>query len=214
MMPAPSEVQEAAEQRCRAVRDGDLLPYGPLVRSGAFELIATMFPRFMAHRGADAVMIDIDAFFKTFGAERAAFIHLGTEFVRFMAETAPHDASSILLEFEWALFDVEISQASVPAWSDDSSPHRVRLNPTARFIATPFDVLADAVPSDDIADAHAIPHAYALFRTAQHLVRVLPLRAVDVAQLEPLHTDDRPMDAADPWLVESLARGLLVPIYA
>lgn len=110
---APSVASEA-ERRCQAVRRGDLGPYGELVRANAQELVATMFPRFTRHRGAERLCQDIDAFYKCFGAARAEFIHLATEFVRFMQPRLPLGIGRPLIEYEWMLFDVEVDKTAVP----------------------------------------------------------------------------------------------------
>lgn len=212
MRRAPPEVTEAAERRCRAVRDDGLMPYGALVRSGAYELVSGMFPRFVARRGHDAVLDDIDGFFRGYGAQSAPYIQLGTEFVRFMLPRLTVASERVLLEYEWMLFDVEIHEAMVLAVPSGAVPTRLRINPTVRWLATPFDVLAgDAGPDGDGQDSQA-RYAYAIYRTADHSVQTQPLGERDIAELGRFDAQARRVPPADPapWLRDAWRRGLIV----
>ncbi|WP_448102602.1 hypothetical protein [Luteibacter jiangsuensis] len=203
---------EAAERRCQAVRDDSLIPYGALIRSGAYELVSTMFPRFVARRGHDAVLDDIDGFFRGYGARSAPYILMGTEFVRFMLPRLPATPERVLLEYEWMLFDVEIDEAVVPAVEAGVVPTRLRINPTARWLATPFDVLADDALSDVHRQEGRGSYAYAIYRTAEHRVLTQPLGERDIAELRYFDDGERRVSPADraPWLSEALQRELVV----
>lgn len=212
MMPAPHEVAEAAERRCKAVRDDSLIPYGALVRSGAYELVSTMFPRFLARRGHDAVLDDIDRFFRGYGARSAPYIQMSTEFVRFMLSRLPAAPERVLLEYEWMLFDAEIDEAVVPAIQAGPMPTRLRINPTTRWLATPFDVLASGAVFDGHRQEGQGSYAYAIYRTAGHRVLTQPLGERDVAELRRFDAGERRVSIADrtPWLSEALQRELIV----
>jgi len=212
MRRAPREVREAAERRCRAVRDDSLMPYGALVRSGAYELVSGMFPRFVARRGHDAVLDDIDGFFRDYGARSAPYIQQGTEFVRFMLPRLPVTPERVLLEYEWMLFVVEIDEATVPAMPSGAVPLRLKINPTVRWLATPFDVLAgDAGPDGDGQDSEA-RYAYAIYRTADHSVLTQPLGAGDIAELGRFDARAHGAPSADlsPWRMDAWRCGLIV----
>lgn len=211
MMQAPPDVIEAAERRCRAVRDDKLLPYGPLIRAGAHELVSMMFPRFVKRRGHDALVRDIDTFFREFGAGRAEYIQMGTEFVRFMLPRLPGGTERVLLEYEWMLFDVEIDEAMVPEVRDDRLPVSCRINPTVRWLAAPFDLLSDAEPDDALPPGHS-RYAYAIYRSADDRVSTHPLGARDIAELAHFEAGTHHASPTDDtsWLVDALQRGLIV----
>jgi hypothetical protein len=212
MMHAPQEVIDAAERRCQAVRDDSLIPYGALIRSGAYELVSTMFPRFVARRGHDTVVDDIDGFFRGYGARSAPYIRMGTEFVRFMLPRMPATPERVLLEYEWMLFDAEIDEAEVSATEAGPMPTRLRINPTARWLATPFDVLAgDAVFDGDRQESQG-SHAYAIYRSADYRVLTQPLGERDVAELRRFDDGECLVSPADRtrWLSEALQRELII----
>ncbi|AZC31829.1 hypothetical protein C4K38_3871 [Pseudomonas chlororaphis subsp. piscium] len=209
---APSVASEA-ERRCQAVRRGDLGPYGELVRANAQELVATMFPRFTRHRGAERLCQDIDAFYKCFGAARAEFIHLATEFVRFMQPRLPLGIGRPLIEYEWMLFDVEVDKTAVPHpyGGDARRPTHLRLNPTVRWLATPFDLHADDRLAEQALLHHDAPCAYAVFRTFDHRVVTQQLSNHDIVELSTFTGGERvvsPMESAH-WFTHALQRELI-----
>jgi len=118
----------------------------------------------------------------------------------------------VLLEYEWMLFDVEIDEAVVPAVEAGVVPTRLRINPTARWLATPFDVLADDALSDVHRQEGQGSYAYAIYRTAEHRVLTQPLGERDIAELRYFDDGERRVSPADrtPWLSEALQRELVV----
>jgi hypothetical protein len=207
------DIASEAERRCQAVRRGDLGPYGELVRANAQELIATMFPRFSQHRGAERLRQDIDAFYKCFGAARAEFIHLATEFVRFMQPRLPPGIGRPLIEYEWMLFDVEIDKTAVPRphGGDTRRPTRLHLNPTVRWLATPFDLHADDRQAEQSLLLNDAPYVYAVFRTFDHRIVTQQLSNHDIAELSTFVGGERvvsPMESAH-WFTQALQRELI-----
>jgi len=208
-----ADVASEAERRCQAVRRGDLGPYGELVRVNAQELVTTMFPRFTQHRGAERLRQDIDAFYKCFGATRAEFIHLATEFVRFMQPRLPPGIGRPLIEYEWMLFDVEVDKTPVPRPDGQEArrPTHVYLNPTVRWLATPFDLHADDQHAAQALLNHDAPYAYAIFRTFDHRVMTQRLSNHDIAELSSFKDGERlisPKESAH-WFAHALAHELI-----
>ncbi|WP_458737033.1 hypothetical protein [Pseudomonas chlororaphis] len=209
---APGVASEA-ERRCQAVRRGDLGLYGELVRANAQELVATMFPRFTQHRGVERLGQDIDAFYKCYGATRAEFIHLATEFVRFMQPRLSPGIERPLIEYEWMLFDVEVDEATVPCPHGEGAPRptRLRLNPTVRWLATPFDLHADDRLVEQALLHHDAPFAYAVFRTFDHRVVTQRLSNLDIAELSTFAGGERvvsPMESTH-WFMHALEHELI-----
>lgn len=207
------DVASEAERRCQAVRRGDLGLYGELVRANAQELVATMFPRFTQHRGVERLCQDIDAFYKCFGAARAEFIHLATEFVRFMQPRLPSGIGRPLIEYEWMLFDVEVDKTAVPRPHGEGArrPTHLRLNPTVRWLATPFDLHADDRLAEQALLRHDAPCAYAIFRTFDHRVVTQRLSNHDIAELSTFAGGERlvsPTESAH-WITHALQRELI-----
>ncbi|WP_348748170.1 hypothetical protein [Pseudomonas rhodesiae] len=202
-----------AERRCQAVRRGELDPYGELVRVNAQELVTTMFPRFTQYRGDECLRQDIDAFYKCFGATRAEFIHLATEFVRFMQPRLPQGIGRPLIEYEWMLFDVEVDKTPVPRPDRQQTrrPTHVYLNPTMRWLATPFDLYADDQQTARALLNHDAPYAYAIFRTFDHRVMTQRLSNQDIAALSSFTDGERlisPEESAH-WFTHALAHELI-----
>lgn len=205
------ELYAAAERRCLAIGQGGFGPYGALIRATMREMLTSMFPRFVAQRGADELDADIEAFCIIHGASRAPFIQRGTEFLEFMQGKLGNRIDRIVLEYEWLLFDVEVHPAVVPMWSivDGQEGGRLELNPTLRWIASPIDLLrADALI--DASPKNEAPLVYAVYRRADHHVVTQPLSAVDIARLQRFEAG--PVVTTfpfDSWLSEALRENLL-----
>ncbi|MBB3240224.1 hypothetical protein FHW68_001715 [Pseudomonas sp. Tn43] len=208
-----ADVASEAERRCQAVRRGDLGPYGELVRVNAQELVTTMFPRFTQHRGAERLRQDIDAFYTCFGATRAEFIHLATEFVRFMQPRLPPGIGRPLIEYEWMLFDVEVDKTPVPRpyGQEARRPTQVYLNPTLRWLATPFDLYADDQQAAQALLNNDAPYAYAIFRTFDHRVMTQRLSNQDIAALSSFTDGERFISSEESahWFTHALAHELI-----
>jgi len=209
----PLDVQVSIERRCAAVRSGTLQPYSDMLRTNVLTVVRSVFPRFSARRGDKALAQDVDDFVRYFGATHAQFMHISTEFVRFSNGRISDAVARTLLEYEWALFSVEVSEVRV-AGTLPTSPQRlsnVRLNPTLELLAVQFDLNADDVEAERMIGEKRAPFVYAVFRTADHRVVTKSLSMVDVTYLQAV-TDVTETKSADhsAWIGDALRHGLIV----
>lgn len=209
----PLDVQAAIERRCAAVRSGQLQPYSGMLRTNVLSVVRSVFPRFCARRGENALVQDADDFVRLFGAAHAQFMHIATEFLRFSDDRISDVVARTLLEYEWALFSVEISESRVPT-STLTSPRplsNVRLNPTLQIIAVQFDLHANDEEAERMVAEKRPPFVYAVYRTADHQVVTKSLSVVDITYLQAF-TNPTDMASADhsAWIDDALQLGLVV----
>jgi hypothetical protein len=168
-----------------------------LIRINAISAVSATFPRFAAHRGESNLADDIDAFVSTFGAIEPQFMHLASEFVRFVHDRNYDTVSQVLVEYEWVLFAVEIAEEKVIAFDPHHncrSFQEIQLNPTTRLIASPFVLSATNEEAESMVLEDHSPFVYAVFRTSDHRVMTVPLNAMDIEILQAVqeskvHTD-------------------------
>lgn len=211
----PLDVHASIERRCAAARAGRLQPYSDMLRANVLDVVSSMFPRFSARRGKAELWQDVDDFVRNFGAVRAQFMHISTEFVRFSEGRLSDAIARALLEYEWVLFSVEVSEERVPAPRAGWAPGclgEVRVNPTLQLLALPFDLDADAAESERMLAENFPPFVYAVYRTADHSVLTRSLTAVDINVFREL-TDgvaQAGSDARSAWIADALQLGLVV----
>jgi hypothetical protein len=210
--PCPSDVQAAIERRCAAVRSGQLQPYGGMLRANVLGVLKSVFPRFSARRGEKALARDVDDFVRFFGAEHAQFMHISTEFVRFSEGRISDVVARTLLEYEWALFSVEVAEARVaPPPTASQRLSNVRLNPTLQLIAVQFDLNADDAEADRMIIEKRPPFVYAVYRTADHHVMTKSLSVVDITYLQAMtNATEMTSDDHSAWIGDALRLGLIV----
>lgn len=211
----PLEVHVAIERRCAAARSGRLKPYSGMLRASVLDVVTSMFPRFAARRGEKALAEDVDDFVRNFGAVRAQFVHLSTEFVRFSEGRFEDPITRTLLEYEWTLFSVEVSEERVTAPPGECvarSLADVNLNPTLELIAVPFDLDADDTEAERMIGEGRSPFVYAVYRTHDHRVVTQGLNGVDVSVLRELADEIGRTDSDDrsAWIGNALRLGLVV----
>jgi hypothetical protein len=209
----PADVQAAIERRCAAVRSGQLQPYGGMLRTNVLSVVKSVFPRFSARRGEKALAQDVDDFVRFFGAEHAQFMHISTEFVRFSDGRISDVVTRTLLEYEWALFSVEVSEARVVTSSRAALQQLsdVRLNPTLQLIAVPFDLNADDAEAERMIGENRPPFVYAVYRTADHYVVTKSLSVVDITYLQAMTgATQTTSDDHSAWIDDALRLGLVV----
>jgi hypothetical protein len=211
----PLDVHSSIERRCAAARSGRLQPYSDMMRANILDVVTSMFPRFAARRGQEVVVRDVDEFVRNFGATRAQFMHISTEFVRFSEGRFDDPVTRTLLEYEWTLFAVEVSDSHVippPADRTARSLADIRLNPTLQLIAVPFDLdVADAT-AEQMAREDRSPFIYAVYRTHDHVVVTQSLSEIDVGALRKMagETDQTGSDDRTAWISDVLQLGLAV----
>jgi hypothetical protein len=211
----PAEVYDAIERRCSAARSGRLQPYGDMLRASIQDALSSMFPRFAARRGEELLAQDVDDFVRNHGALRAQFVHISTEFVLFSEGRFEDAVARALLEYEWMLFSVDVSEETVMAppegWVAESLAD-VRLNPTLQLIAVPFDLDQDASSATWAAGESQSPYVYAIYRTPDHRVLTQSLTAVDISALRELAdgVSQRDSDGRSEWIGDALRLGLVV----
>jgi len=211
----PLDVHSSIERRCAAARDGRLQPYSDMMRANVLDVVTSMFPRFAARRGQEAVARDVDEFVRNFGATRAQFMHISTEFVRFSEGRFDDPVERTLLEYEWMLFAVEISEshvASPPVDRTAKSLADIRLNPTLQLIAVPFDLEVTEAVAERMACEGGSPFIYAVYRTHDHVVVTQSLSEIDVGVLREMADETSPTGCDDrtAWISDALQLGLAV----
>jgi hypothetical protein len=211
----PLEVHAAIERRCAAARSGRLKPYSGMLRASVLDVVTSMFPRFAARRGEKALAEDVDDFVRNFGAARAQFMHISTEFVRFSEGRFEDPVARTLLEYEWTLFSVEVSEERVGAPPEGWGARclaDVSLNPTLQLIAVPFDLDADDAEADRMVGDGRSPFVYAVYRTHDHRVLTQGLNGVDVSVLRELAdgVGQTGSDNHSAWIGNALRLGLVV----
>jgi hypothetical protein len=213
--PCPSEVHASIERRCAAARTGCLQPYGNMLRANTLDVVTSMFPRFAARRGEKALAQDVDDFVRDFGATRAQFVHLSTEFVRFSEGRFDDPITRTLLEYEWMLFSVEVSEERVTApterWAARSLVD-VRLNPTLQLIAVSFELNVEDAEAERMIGENRSPFVYAIYRTSDHRVLTQSLTGIDISVLRELSDGMGKLDSDDQsvWIGDALRLGLVV----
>ena len=211
----PSDVYASIERRCAAARSGRLQPYGDMLRANTLDVVTSMFPRFAARRGENALAQDVDDFVRNFGAVRAQFVHLSTEFVLFSEGRFEDPIARTLLEYEWMLFSVDVSEEHVTTptegWTARSLAD-VRLNPTLQLIAVTFDLDVEDAEAERMIGAGRSPFVYAIYRTPDHRVLTQSLSAIDVSVLRELADGVSQIDSDDrsAWISDALRLGLVV----
>lgn len=211
----PLEVHASIERRCAAARSGRLKPYSDMLRANTLDVVSSMFPRFAARRGEKALAQDVDEFVRSFGATRAQFMHLSTEFVRFSQGRFADPITRTLLEYEWMLFSVEVSEELVTAPPDGwtaGSLAELRLNPTLQLIAVPFDLDAEDAEAERMIGEDRSPFVYAVYRTPDHRVLTQSLGGIDIGVLRELAGGVGQMSSDDrsAWIGDALRLGLVV----
>jgi hypothetical protein len=178
-----------------------------------------MFPRFSARRGEENLARDVDDFVRDFGARRAQFVHISTEFVRFSEGRFDDLITRVLLEYEWMLFSVEVSEECVPAPASGWNPKSladVRLNPTLQVIAVPFELGVEDAEAERMIGENRSPFVYAIYRTPDHQVLTQSLTSIDISILREL-SDGVAQSGADnrcEWIGDALRLGLVVARHA
>lgn len=210
----PLEVHASIERRCAAARSGRLQPYSDMLRANVLNVLKSVFPRFSARRGEKALAQDADDFVRYFGAAHAQFMHISTEFVRFSDDRISDAVARTLLEYEWALFSVEVSEECVGSSPPTCSVERlsnVRLNPTLQLIAIQFDLNADDGEAERMIGENRPPFVYAIYRTADHRVVTKSLSAVDISNLRAFtNATGMTSDDHSAWIGDALRHGLVV----
>jgi hypothetical protein len=186
-----------------------------MMRANILDVVTSMFPRFAARRGQEAVVRDVDEFVRNFGATRAQFMHISTEFVRFSEGRFDDPVTRTLLEYEWTLFAVEVSDSHVappPADRTAKSLADIRLNPTLQLIAVPFDIDVADVTAERMAREDRSPFIYAVYRTHDHVVVTQSLSEIDVGVLREMagETDQTGSEDRTAWISDALQLGLAV----
>jgi hypothetical protein len=178
-----------------------------------------MFPRFSARRGEENLARDVDDFVRDFGACRGQFVHISTEFVRFSEGRFDDLITRVLLEYEWMLFSVEVSEERVPAPASAWNPKSladVRLNPTLQVIAVPFELGVEDAEAERMIGENRSPFVYAIYRTPDHQVLTQSLTSIDISILREL-SDGVAQSGADnrcEWIADALRLGLVVARHA
>lgn len=208
----PAEVFDSIERRCSAARSGRLQPYGDMLRANILDAVTSMFPRFAARRGEKLLAQDVDDFVRHHGAVRAQFVHISTEFVLFTDGRFDDAVTRALLEYEWTLFSVDVSDETVAAPPEGRVPASladVGLNPTLQLIAVPFDL--DQEATGTIGEARS-PFVYAIYRTPDHRVLTQSLTDIDISALRELTDGVSQSDSDDrsEWIGDALRLGLVV----
>jgi len=210
----PLDVHSSIERRCAAARSGRLQPYGDMMRANVLDVVTSMFPRFAARRGQEAVVQDVDEFVRNFGARRAQFMHISTEFVRFSEGRFDDPVTRTLLEYEWTLFAVEVSDSHVVSPPDRTarSLADIRLNPTLQLVAVPFDLDVAEGTAERMAREDRSPFIYAVYRTHDHVVVTQSLSEIDVGALREMagETSKTRSDDRTAWISDALQLGLAV----
>ncbi|MGF1779698.1 putative DNA-binding domain-containing protein [Vibrio nomapromontoriensis] len=163
--------------------------YGGFIRNNIHSVVRNTFPYFAEQVGQHKLYRLIDDFLLRHSALEPEFHHIATEFVQYAQQSQQLDTlSTSVLEYEWAVFSVEIDQAFTPQgviWNDSihAQPHAYTLsgNPTLQLLKLPFEISQHAVP---LLENNVDSQYYGVFRTVQHRVVSQKLRAIDVALIQ------------------------------
>ena len=163
--------------------------YASLVRDHVFEVVQYTFPLFYAQYGSHKTTQLADQFVVQHEAQTPLFHHIATEWVQFCQQNTLLPAPMLaLLEYEWALFSIEIDEHDLKShmpWSNlvqvKLQDMGISLNETLHMVAVPFEVLGQTITFQATQDE---PIFYGLFRNRQHQILTQRLYASDVAMTQ------------------------------
>ncbi|MED5525110.1 MAG: DUF2063 domain-containing protein [Pseudomonadota bacterium] len=152
----------------RQAREGKSSLYGSFILGNikdAFENSYPILTQYLTQEEKQKLFMD---FLAEHSAMEPEFHHIATELLIFAQQNKSWPVDAIkLMEYEWLLLSVEISEHAVtkcisipiPQWTEDT---RITANPTLTFIRLPFEIL----PSTAIATQKE--QHYLIYRSSHH----------------------------------------------
>lgn len=142
--------------------------YGDFILGNIKDVFENSYPILTQHLGQEEKQKLLQDFLAEHNAMEPEFHHIATELLIFVQQNKSWPADAIkLMEYEWLLLSVEISEHAVtkciaipiPPWTEDT---RITANPTLAFIRLPFEIL----PGTAIATEKE--QHYLIYRSSHH----------------------------------------------
>ncbi len=194
MLNPPGAMREKTQRLAAEIRQHSdtLWPvscYAEFIRDNIASVVKNTFPLFYQLSGHSQIAQWVDEFMSAHSASAPEFHHIATEFALF-AQLAPSLPANwrALVEYEFAVFSVEIDTQTVPKTSEwqvafeaQQQDYCLHLNPTLILVEVPFLVHPASVT---FLTGGGEKIAYALFRTTGHRVISQRLREADIAIIQ------------------------------
>ncbi len=194
MLNPPNAMREKTQRLAAEIRQppGAQQPvccYAEFIRDNIASVVKNTFPLFYQLVGHAQVAQIVNKFMSVHRASEPEFHQIASEFTLF-AQLSPSLSADwkALVEYEFALFSVEIDRQTVPKTSEwqaaiEAQQHDycLHLNPTLILVEVPFLVHTASVTFLTIRGEKI---AYALFRTGGHRVISQRLSEADIAIIQ------------------------------